>query len=180
MAGFGIDMAGGAPAGPPRAGGGQAPQMAEGEAASPEEQAAYEKFVSMALLHMHDDAVRPGLVEQMRKGDPVRAIGQAAATLGMTLIQKARDAGEDIPVDVILHGGAEVVDALVEIAEAAGIGGGEISEEDAERAYLEAADEFRDAMGGEIDPAVMEEDARTLMGREGVASKVQGFAGARG
>ena len=155
-------------------------QMTGGEPASPEEQEAYDKFVSMALLHMHDEKVAPKLAERMRSGDPVETIGRVGAALGMTLIEKAREAGEEIPGDVILHGGREIIDALVEMAEASGVG--PLSEEDAEQAFYVAADEFRDMMqaGGQYDQETAQADAQEIMGNDEVGQRLSGYRQRRG
>lgn len=169
MQGFGAAMQGRptapaeapAPADPaaPR---GQA-EMAQGEPASPEEQAIYDKFVSLALLHIHDGDTAPAIVEQMGRGDPVEAIGNAAAQVAFAVMQKAEQAGEKVPPDVLLHGGKEVVEALVEVAETAGVA--DLDQEQTDMAFYQAADTFQDLMksGGGVDPAAAEDDFVNLM-----------------
>ena len=134
-----------------------------GEPASPEEQALYDKFVSMAMLHIYNDKVLPKIVDSLNDGDePRRAIGQAAANVGYAVYTKAREAGQQIPGDIILNGGQEIVEALVEIWEKAN--GKDLPEGEADAAFYWAADTFRELVqsDGTLNKEAVEADMQTF------------------
>lgn len=125
-----------------------APQGAgRGGNADPQMQEIYDRFVSLAVLHIHNEKVLPSLVERMRSGEPVQAIGEIAATVGHAVVKKAEASGQQIPDAVLLHGGGEIVQALADIARKAGIA--DLSEEEVEQAFYIAADTFRQMRQGE-------------------------------
>ena len=129
--------------------------------ASPEQQAAYNRFVGMSLLHVYDEKVMPKILGQIGE-DVVNDIGRAAANVGFVVLKKAEQSGETIPPEVILHGGQEVVASIAElVASAKGI---EMAPEQVEQAYYVAADTFRQMMQGEggIDPETAAQDMEAL------------------
>ena len=162
----------GAPAAAPAAGlaaGPGAPaRMAEGETASPEEQALYNNFVSLALMHLHSEGMADRIAEQVRQGDPVEQIGRIAASIGMTVMRKAEEQGQAIPPDILLHGGAEIVSQVGEVAQAAGV---QVGKQDLENALYVAADAVQSLMPGLISP----EDAQAGIGELG-QMQAEGFA----
>lgn len=130
---------------PPEAGGNappvDMPEDGEMPNVSPEEQAQYDILVSNALEFIHGPT-SDQVIQRMASGrDPTQAIGQIAAQLGIGQIQSASAVGINIDDAVLFHAGHEVVGALVEVAEAAGI----IPENDesaVERAFFYALDAF--------------------------------------
>lgn len=158
-------------------------EAAGGEVASPEEQQLYEKFVSMALLHIYNEKTLPTIIERMKEGDnPRQSIGEVAAGIGFAVMKKAQAAGESIPGEIILHGGQEVVSALVEIYEKGS--GEEMSEGDINGAYYVAADEFRELAEGEgmIDPEALAGDMQSFQAMEedgSLAAMMQQLQGAQ-
>lgn len=129
--------------------------------ASPEQQAAYNRFVGMALLHVYDEKVMPKIIGQI--GDDVaNDVGRAAANVGFVVLKKAQQGGETVPPEVILHGGQEVVASIAElVAKAKGI---EMDPQQVEQAYYVAADTFRQMMQGEggVDPETAAQDMEAL------------------
>lgn len=133
------------------------PEQDDGESdgdVTPEEQAAYHLFMSNASKVMFDKAAMPKLVEQLRGGEPVAAVAQAAVLIVARLEDSAeKKTGAQVDPDILLNAGREIVGALAEIAEKAKIH--EFTEQEIEAAYLAAVDQYRSLrMGqGKINPA---------------------------
>ena len=134
------------------------------EQASPEEQRLYDDFVNTALSIIYpkgeqQGTVNPSVVTTLRgEIDPqVMAMFEmaeppltqspidllAVSTVQLTLVveDKAEASGQQLPDDVVMHGGVEILEALVEVAEAAGVH--DYSEEDIENATYRAMDLYR-------------------------------------
>jgi type III secretion system FlhB-like substrate exporter len=117
------------------------PEGEESSNVSPEEQAQYTQFVENAMAMMYDDKMMPTLIQQLKTGDkPAEALGNAVATIVMRLEDSAKDKGIDLSGDVMFHGATEILEQLVELAEAAGV---EVSEEDMESALYIGLDTYR-------------------------------------
>lgn len=130
-------MGAGAPS--PVAGG--ADPMNDGEIAGPEEQALYDTFVSMGAMGLYDPEAMPDVVAMLRDSeDRLEGIAEVATAVTMRVLQAARAKGRKVGGDVLMHGGKEITELVVELAER---GGGELSEEEAERAFFLAVDKFR-------------------------------------
>ena len=155
-------------AGPPQAAPGGAPMagamdagMAEGQPASPEEQALYEDFIGRAesFLVPESGQVSREILANLR-GDfdpqaaqifaqaepplapsPQDAVSATAVLLTLTIEAGAMQQGVDYPDDVVQHAGIEVIEMLVAVSEAAGIH--EFSEEELEGIYYRALDLYR-------------------------------------
>jgi hypothetical protein len=113
----------------------------QGEPASPEEQAIYNRVVGMAMLAVYDDKMVKKLAEMLTSApDPVPAIGEIAANIAMRIYTFAKEEGTDIPGDVMLHAGKEIVEVIGELSEAAGAA---VDEQQLEMAYFHALDKFR-------------------------------------
>ncbi len=122
---------------------------------SPEEQAAYEKFMDNAFQLIYTDGeegstVEPGVLEALQIGPAeseggtnpaILALAQTAVTLVTKLDDSAREAGAPITDDVLAHGGLAIIEELAEIADAAKIY--DYTEEDMTGAYQQALDIYR-------------------------------------
>lgn len=147
---------------------------AEGdEQASPEEQRAYEIVVGMAAMGLYDEAALPAAVEALSEGDTAVTVAAVAAPLMVRVIEAAKRAGQMPSGDVLLHAGREVVDLVVELAEK--VRGEDISEEDAERAFLIAAHSVQSGtkQRGEGGAEPMPEPPAGLMAPETAAAPPQ-------
>ena len=149
MKGFAPPAASAAPqAQPPGTG-----PLQDGVPASDEEQELYNKFVGLAIMHIFDDAARDQIVEQMRGAEDIsQTVGAVAANIGFTVIEKAREKGDQVSGDVLMHGGSEIIDTLAAVAGAAT--GKELSASEIENAYYHGADSLRQMMeaGGHFSP----------------------------
>ena len=100
----------------------QAPRPEEGEAATPEEQAIYDEFVTRAKTLIFDpesEEVRPQVVKMLNEGDdPKQALGQTAATIFFRVEQQAAKDGVEIPQTVKEGAGEEVFSDLAQVASA--------------------------------------------------------------
>lgn len=126
---------------------------------TPEEQAAYDQFVNNGMQLMYQgEQVAPAILNHLQgkwddiapmlgelpqdEGnlDPSNPIdGLAVATVGIVLALEASaaEAGKELDPAVVFHGGAEIAEQLVEVAETAGIH--EFSPEDMEGGANRAA-----------------------------------------
>lgn len=91
--------------------------------AIPEEdlQGKFDQYVINALNVIHDEKVTPGLVERMKAGDPVNAIGDIAVDIAERLDATAEEKQYELKANTIMNGLNVIVGELSELAEAAGI-----------------------------------------------------------
>ena len=170
----------GAPQQPAQAGAAQtlAPgSTGETSQASPEEQAQYEQFVKSVHGVMFPEAepgtVNPAIVNNLQgQFDPKVLEAFQAAEPALTdspqdslaattvLLTMMGDSAGDFTDDVVMHGGVQVLEDLVEIAEASKIH--EFSEQDIEGATYRAMDLFRIA-SPRADPVALTEQFKGLM-----------------
>lgn len=133
----------------------------EGEAATPEEQAAYDEFVKEGLRLLYEGGeVRPSVLklldddpsdlmavlenaEELQQFSPVVALAAAAALI---TLQVAKETGQTEGV-ILLHGGQALLEELAELAQQAGIY--DYSEDEMGMAMRMAADLFREAAADE-------------------------------
>lgn len=124
------------------------PGMDDGEVmeeASPEEQQQYDTFVGMALLAVYDDQMMPETVKLIQEApSPMQGVATVASSIAVRVYTAAQEDGVALTGDVLLHGGAEIVEAVIEVAETAGVA--EFTEPMMQEAYLLAADKFRAEM----------------------------------
>lgn len=154
-----------------------------GEAASPEEQAAYDEFVKTSFSVMYEGGeVRPGILkmldedpadlmavldnaEELQQFTPVVAL---AATAAIVTLKTCEETGEKDGT-IILHGGTAILEDLVEIAGKAGLH--DYSEEEMTEAMRMGADLFREAAAEagivNLDEAKGEWDEITAADKEG-------------
>lgn len=131
---------------------------------SPEEQAQYDQFVTNGLkLMMQGEGaqarINPAVLARMQDADdPKQGVAGAAAMIILQLMQSAKKSGEKLSGDVIFHGGVEIIEHLIAIAEKAGIH--EFSEEDMEGVMYLTLDMVREqaTAAGLIDSEALKQD----------------------
>ncbi len=151
-----------------------------GVAATPEEQALYDKVVATATQALYDESVMQDLVKAAKaSGDPAGEVANVAAAVAMRVYSAASEAGTQIPGDVMLHAGKEIVEVAVEIVETAGI---PMEDEQVEEAYYRALDSFRSMAQsqGLYGDDAMAEDMAALQGMEADPAFQQAMAKAGG
>jgi hypothetical protein len=151
---------------------GEAPDNEQGESnVSPEEQQMYDTVVGKAADIIYGDGkVMPQIVDSLKpakdapqqdaanpsedtkdpaKGNPaVLALANTAVQIVSKLDASGKEAGQQIPDDVLYHAGSEIVSMLAEVAEAAGLH--DYSQEEINGAFLQAVDMYlpiAEAMG---------------------------------
>lgn len=127
--------------------------MDEESNVSPEEQELYDTFVKKSAELIYTDAgkINDGVLEALHIDtaeleNESRARIMALANTGMQIVKKlddsAREQGQDIPDDILAHGGKEIIEELGELSSKAGIY--DYSEEELSGAYFQAIDLYRD------------------------------------
>lgn len=157
---------------PPQAGGqpapgpqpGPQPDMGGTEAASPEEQDAYDRFVGRALEFIYDKAFDK-VLDMLRGGDdPIDGLAVTAATVVARIQDAAEQAGQKLSGDILLHAGSEILADLAGLATKARIHDFEQDPKQLETAWYRALDEYRvmRQSAGKLDQEVAKQDLASL------------------
>lgn len=138
-----------------------------GQQASPEEQRAYDEFVSRGMLLIYNRKFLPSVLEMLQgNGDPVEGLATAAAQITKRVASSAKGAGKEIPPDVVFHGGTELFEDLASLSKDAGIKDFSTDQDAFEAAYFRALDQYRmssqqdgsaDQQGAQADLAKLQE-----------------------
>lgn len=137
-------------------------EPADGEV-TPEEQELYNTFVAQSQMLIYEPETATAFIKLIKGNEaPIPEIGKFAAQVAYRVMMAAKEAGQEIDPEIILQGGAEIVEALIEINDEAG--GPPIEGEDVNAVFYAAADAYRELMetGGQIDPAQAQADAQRL------------------
>jgi hypothetical protein len=130
---------------------------------SEDEQAAYDQFVGNALMLIYDEKSMPSVVKMLEgNGNPKEGLAGAAVSIVQRLHESATNAGREIPGDVMLHGGLQIVEELAELQADAGIA--KLAAGEVEGAYYRALDMYREHLQktGAIDQQALEQDMVTM------------------
>ncbi len=149
----------------------------EGEAANvtPEEQQEYDRFVTNGMKILDDQKALPKILETIKgDGSPVEGLGNALALLVMRLEDSAAEGGQKIDNAVLESGGAELLEQMVELAEAAGVH--EFTKKEMESALYLAMDIYRASRqeSGQLDEEALGADWQELM-RADEAGELEGM-----
>jgi hypothetical protein len=152
------------------------------EPASPEEQAMYDKFVSLALLALYDDKMMPRTVAHLTKqGNKAAAVGEVAAGIFQRVHQSAKESGAQVTGDVLINAVAEIVEATVELSDKKA--GTDLTPEQIDEALYKAMDVIRKMMkkSGDYTDEMKGEDAAALqaMSESGEIDRLTGGSGRR-
>jgi len=116
----------------------------EGSEVTPEEQEQYERFVTNGMKVLYSKQALPQIIESIRgAGSPVEGLANTLVMLVMRLEDGAEQAGQQISPDVLMHGGTELLEQMVDLAEKAGLP--EFDESQIESALYLALDTYRAA-----------------------------------
>lgn len=113
---------------------------------SPEEQSQYDMFVKngMELLYRKDGTIEPEVLKRLSTGKkPIDTLAQTAVWLVMMLEQSAKQKGQDISDDVIMHGGRELLEQLADVDSHAGIH--DFQQAELQGAWYNALDMYRES-----------------------------------
>lgn len=113
------------------------------EQASPEEQAQYEKLMENALSFIHGEQ-SDQLVERLAQGEPEEAIADVAVSLVIKLYESAEQAGQKLMDSVLMAGGEDIVNEVINLGVVAGVYDFEEAEGEAvqQEAWFIALDKF--------------------------------------
>ena len=152
---------------PPNAGAGASDRFSnEGDEpnVSPEEQQQYYVFVTNGMKILDDQKALPKILEAIKgDGSPVEGLGNALAMLVMRLEDSAAQQGQKIDGELMLEGGTELLEQMVELAEAAGVH--EFTKKEMESALYLAMDIYRASRqeSGQLDEEALDADWQELM-----------------
>lgn len=119
---------------------------------APEEQQQYDIFVKngMELLYREDGTVQPDVLKRLSTGKKyIDTLAQTLVWLVMMLETSAKSNNAPISDDVLMHGGRELLEQLIDIADAAGIH--KFTQAEQQGAWYQALDMYREANSGEGD-----------------------------
>lgn len=132
--------------------------QSEGEAnVTPEEQAMYEQVVGNAMKVIYPDGegeptISPQVIDSLKGSEaPVMNLATTAVMLVTSLRDSAKQAGQQIPDDILFHAGVQIVEELADVADASKIY--DYSDDDMEKALYLALDMYRTGaeQSGDID-----------------------------
>lgn len=148
--------------------------------ASPQEQAQYEAFVANAVLALFGPEQREATKQNLAAGDAMDTIPVMAGAVVARVAQAAAEAGDPIGQDVLMHGSAEILENLVEYAEAAGML--QTTPETMQGLTARTFDEVRLAMAdtGVMDPAAAKANLAEIQSPQGDAALAAMIGGAKG
>ena len=150
---------------PPAAGAPQGQPPADNSNVSPEEQAQYDSFVTNAMSLMNDEKGVQNLLKSIEgDGDPIKGLANAVASIVMRVEDSAVKAGEEISGDVLMHGGAEILEQAADLSEQ--VGGHAFTPEEMESATYMAMDLYRESRGDKIDQGEQGESMQELQAAE--------------
>ena len=145
---------------------------------TPNLQAAYNKVWGATLKMLYSEQFMPKAEEIVKNAPtPEAGVAQVATVIGARIYMGAQKAGEEIPDEVMLLGGWQVMQEIADFARTdVGV---EMSDEQVEAAFYLASDELRGMLGEKhnIGSSVTPEDRQKLLemsgGEEGAEARKQ-------
>lgn len=140
----------------------------EGQQATPEEQAAYDEYVSRGIMLLFDEGtqeLRPGVVQMMQnEDDPAAGLGEAVGTIVSRIDDEAQKAGVEFDPAVRESAATNIFEVAAQAATNAGIHDFENDDEAFQRAYLVGVDTVRqaDTAAGRVTPEKAQADMQAL------------------
>lgn len=143
---------------------------------SPQEQEQYDQFVTNAMSIMNDKKGIEKILKVIESGDsPANGLANAVAGIVMRVENSARQNGQEISGDVLLHGGMEILEQAADLAEQAG--GHAFTEDELESASYIAMDLYRESSGDKMDQDKQAESMQELQAAEADGSLEQQLPG---
>jgi hypothetical protein len=133
------------------------------EGVSPEEQKLYERVVANAYNLIYDKKSMPEILKSLNGDIPGEALAMTAATVVKRVADSARENGNPIPGDVLLHAGQEILEELADLQTEAGIA--DLPPQEVEAAFYKALDLYREMAqaDGTLDEGALEQDFKTMV-----------------
>jgi hypothetical protein len=111
---------------------------------TPEEQAQYDRFIDAVYKLIYGKGRWEAVLKRIESApDKVEALAFACSAAVLRVVQAARQAGEEIAPDVIMHGGEELIEVVAE--DVPKFGGPSYAAEEIESAFYRAIDMYREA-----------------------------------
>jgi len=129
---------------------------------SPEEQAAYDSFMDVAMQVIYGEAFNE-IFERLRAdADPIEGLAQTAVEIVRRVVSSGSENGEQLNGDVVFHAGIAVVEELADRMGDLGIH--DFTEAELEKVTYRALDLYRDVevQNGELDQEGAQTDWATL------------------
>ena len=150
---------------------------------TPQMQAAYNKVYGSTLKLLYSEPFMQKAEEMVKRAKtPEAGVAQIAATIAARIYMGAKKAGDEIPDEVMLLAGWQVMQEIADFARTdVGV---EMSDEQVETAFYLASDELKGMLGEgqNLGASVTPEDQQKLMemsgGEEGAAQRKQRIAAA--
>lgn len=118
--------------------------LGQAQQASPQEQALYERFVAKSMEAIISDGAMPKYVKMLEgQGNPQQGLADATVQTVAMITQKAEQAGQKLPGDVVFAASKEVLEELADLSKAAGIKDYSKDPDALEGAFFQAVDDFR-------------------------------------
>jgi hypothetical protein len=131
---------------------------------APEEQDIYSEFVDKCYLVLYSPKAFKQTIDSLNAtDDPKMNLANIVVVAVKHVSDSARKAGKQIPVDVLMHGGKEVMEDMADLS--AKVGLHEFTPDELEGAVYIAMDLFREMQkaDGTFDEEGAKEDVRTAM-----------------
>lgn len=143
---------------------------------SPEEQAQYDQFVTNAMSIMNDKKGMKKILDAIESGEnPVVGLANVVTAIVVRVEDSAKQSGQEISGDVLLQGGAEILEQTADLAEQAGSHA--FTEEELEQATYLSMDQYRKARGDKIDQKEQGASLQELQAAEADGSLEQQIPG---
>lgn len=145
--------------------------------ATPEEQQQYNQFVGMSMTLLYSEKFMPRAIEMLKsEKTTMEGVAKVAAQVAFRVYSDAKKRNIDMPASVVLHGGMELVQLVIELALAAQIP--PMPPEEEQMAFYGAADKFRELLESNnmVDPEMMRQEQQELdaMHNDGRLAQVMG------
>lgn len=145
---------------------GVAPEVGfQGEAnVSPEEQAAYDQFMDNAFKVIYDDKAAKQILGRIgQSGNPIEGLATVTVQIVTRLADDARKQGNPVDPAILLHGGADIMSDIAELAGKAGVHN--FTEEEIENSMYVAMDQYGTAEmeKGTLDKEAIKSDFQQMM-----------------
>jgi|GEM_PF-6287152 len=150
---------------PPQGQQGVAPEAGyEGDPnVTPEEQAAYERFVDNGLKIIANEKMAPHILKRIQEAEqPAEGLAAASVNIIVRLEQSAQENGRQLDPAILLHGGQELLEAIANMATAFDVHA--FTEKEIESALYIAMDQYgtQAVANGTLNKDALSEDVSML------------------
>lgn len=144
----------------------QNPEQMQGgiqpQQASPQEQELYDTFVGLALNTVYEKSIMESIVQGIAPEDPASSLAMFTHSILERTYSAASEAGQQIPVEIVLNGVLEILQSVAEVSEKGGAHA--FTDEELEAAFYQVAQRTGQDMQkrGQIDEGAVNADWAAL------------------